>query len=274
MWQAGRMPGAPLADRFDGWLVDLDGVVYVGDQALPGSAEAIAELRSRRHAVTFVTNDPRSSRAAYADKLTRLGIPTAPEDVVTSASATADVVASAGLAGSTVFVVGSEALKEEMRRVGCRVLEDRAGLDADLVVVGGHEGFDYRELAIGSLAVRRGGKLYATNRDATFPTPDGPAPATGAIVAAVEVGSGTVATAVGKPEPYMFEQARARMPADARVAVVGDRLDSDILGGHRAGLATVLLRDPTRPDADPGRADVEPDHVVDSLAGLLDGSSD
>jgi HAD superfamily hydrolase (TIGR01450 family) len=262
-----------LADRFDGWLVDLDGVVYVGEHALPGAPEAIAALRSRGHAVVFVTNDPRSSRREYADKLTALGVATTPRDVVTSASATADVVGSTRPSGSTVYVIGSTALKDEMARVGCVVLEDRDGLDAELVVIGGHEGFDYRELATGSIAVRRGARLYATNRDATFPTPDGPAPATGPIVAAVEVGSGTVATAIGKPEPHMFEQARTRMPAEARVAVVGDRLDSDVLGGHRAGFATVLVRDPSRPDADHGSAPVEPDHVVPSLAALLDSTA-
>jgi HAD superfamily hydrolase (TIGR01450 family) len=260
----------PLADRFDAWLVDLDGVVYVGDDPLPGSEEAIAELRSRGHLVLFVTNDPRSSRAFYAAKLSGMGVPTTPDDVMTSASATADVLEAAGLGGATVFVIGSDALKDEMRRVGCVVLDGREGLRADLVVVGGHEGFDYRELAIGSIAARRGARLYATNRDATFPTPDGPAPATGAIVAAVEVGSGTTAIAVGKPEPHLFRTARARMRADARPAVVGDRLDSDVLGGRRAGLATVLVRDPSRPDSDAGRADVEPDHVVASLAALLD----
>ena len=219
--------------------------------------------------MVFVTNDPRSCRETYAEKLTGLGIPATEEDVMTSASATADVVRAEGLGGATVFVIGSGSLKAEMRRVGCEVLEGRPGLDADLVVVGGHGGFDYRELAIGSMAVRRGARLYATNRDATFPTHDGPAPATGAIVAAVEVGSGAVATAVGKPEPYLFERARARMPSAANVAVVGDRVDSDVLGGVRAGFATVLVRDPARPDADPGRADVVPDHVVGSLADLL-----
>jgi ribonucleotide monophosphatase NagD (HAD superfamily) len=117
--------------------------------------------------------------------------------------------------------------------------------------------------------VRRGARLYATNRDATFPTPDGPAPATGAIVAAVEVGSGAKAIAIGKPEPAMFRLARARMPAAARVAVVGDRLDSDVLGGHRAGLPTIAVVDPDRPDADPGVRVVEPDHVVPSLAAIV-----
>jgi HAD superfamily hydrolase (TIGR01450 family) len=260
---------ATLADRFDGWLVDLDGVVYVGEQALPGAPEAIAALRSRGHAVVFVTNDPRSSRQEHADKLTALGVPTTSDDVVTSASATAEVVERAGLSDRTVFVIGSAALKAEIARVGCAVLDDRDGLDAELVVIGGHEGFDYRELAIGSLAVRRGARLYATNRDATFPTPDGPAPATGAIVAAVEVASGVTAVAVGKPEPHMFEQGRRRMPPETRVAVVGDRLDSDVVGPHRAGLATVLVRDPHSPDADHGHAPVEPDHVVPSLAAIL-----
>jgi HAD superfamily hydrolase (TIGR01450 family) len=263
------MAGA-IADHFDGWLLDLDGVVYVGEHVLPGAAEAIATLRERGDEIRFVTNDPRSSRQDYARRLTALGVPSSPEDLVTSGSATADFLSREGLSSATVFVMGSAALKAEMARVGCRVLEGRAGLDAEVVVVGGHEGFGYGELAVGAIATRRGARLVATNRDATFPTADGPAPAVGAIVAAVETASGVRATAVGKPEPLMFELARNHMP-ERRVAVVGDRLDADVLGGHRAGLATVLVRDPARPDADPGERVVDPDYEVPALAAVLDG---
>jgi glycerol-1-phosphatase len=261
---------AALADLFDGWLIDLDGVVYVGDDALPGAPEALRSVRDRGATVRFVTNDPRSSREEYARRLTGLGVPADPDDVVTSGSATADFLAREGQSGRTVFVMGSAALKAEVARVGCRVVEGRDGLDAEVVVVGGHEGFDYAELAVGSIAARRGARLVATNRDATFPTPDGPAPAVGAIVAAVETASGRRAIAVGKPEPLMFELARARLPDPARVVVVGDRLDVDVLGGHRAGLATILVRDPGRPDADHGERHVDPDYEVPSLAAVLD----
>jgi phosphoglycolate/pyridoxal phosphate phosphatase family enzyme len=264
-------PSMPaLADLFDGWLIDLDGVVYVGDDPLPGAPEALRAIRGRGAGVLFVTNDPRSSREEYARRLAGLGVPTEPDDVVTSGSATADYLRREGLSGHAVFVMGSSALKAEMVRVGCRVVEGRDGLDAEVVVVGGHAGFDYAELAVGSIAARRGARLVATNRDATFPTPDGPAPAVGAIVAAVETASGRRAIAVGKPEPLMFELARERLPDRERVVVVGDRLDVDVLGGHRAGLATILVRDPDRPDDDHGERQVDPDYEVPVLAAVLD----
>jgi HAD superfamily hydrolase (TIGR01450 family) len=259
-----------LADLFDGWLIDLDGVVYVGDDPLPGAADALRSIRGRGASVLFVTNDPRSSREQYAGRLAGFGVPAGPDDVVTSGSATADFLEREGLSGRTVFVMGSAALKAEVSRVGCHVVEGRGGLDAEVVVVGGHGGFDYAELAIGSIAARRGARLVATNRDATFPTVDGPAPAVGAIVAAVETASGRTAVAVGKPESLMFELARARMPDRERVVVVGDRLDVDVLGGHRAGLATIFVRDAGRPDADHGERHVDPDYELPALAAVLD----
>jgi glycerol-1-phosphatase len=259
-----------LADLFDGWLVDLDGVVYVDDRGVPGAADTVHVLRARGAAVVFVTNDPRGSRQDYADRLLGLGIPAGVDDIVTAGSATADYLVREQLVDRTVFVIGSPALKQEVARIGCRTVTGREALNAGVVVIGGHEGFDYTELTIGSIAARRGARVVATGRDATFPTADGPAPATGAIVAALEVASGVTATTVGKPEPLMFELARERMPGRGRVVVVGDRLDSDVLGGRRAGLATILVRDPVRPGSDAGQLHVSPDYEVPSLAAVLD----
>jgi HAD superfamily hydrolase (TIGR01450 family) len=156
-----------------------------------------------------------------------------------------------------------------MRAVGLRVLEGEPGRDADFVIVGGHGGFDYSELRIATLAVHRGARLYACNRDATFPMPDGPWPAVGAILAAVETATGTRAIAVGKPELAMFEAAREVIGPVGRIAMVGDNPASDIEGGRRAGLATILVLSGAASREDAERADPPPDHVVDDLAGLL-----
>jgi glycerol-1-phosphatase len=144
------------------------------------------------------------------------------------------------------------------------VLEGDDGRDVDFVVVGGHGGFDYRELKTASQAVHRGARLYACNRDATFPMPDGPWPAVGAILAAVETASGTRAIAVGKPEPAMFEAARTIVGAVDRIAMVGDNPASDIEGGRRAGLTTILVG-PSDHANDPSR----PDFVVADLTRIL-----
>jgi glycerol-1-phosphatase len=254
-----------IADRFAGFIVDLDGVVWIGDRVVPGAAEAIGELRRRGKRVLFVTNDPRSSPQEYAARLTEHGIPSARDDVLTAGAATAEVASRAAGDGGRAFVVGSPALKREVQAAGLSVVDGEAGRGADLVVVGGHDGFDYRELRIAASAARGGATLYATGRDATFPMPDGPWPATGAIVAAIETASGTRAIAVGKPEPGLFEVARARLELSAdRIAVVGDTPGSDIEGGRRAGMSTVLVQ------TDSARRDVAPaDFVIGGLPDLL-----
>ncbi len=255
-----------LADRFDAFFLDLDGVVYVGEQALPGAPEAIARLRAEGKRILFLTNDPRHARRDYAAKLERLGVSATVDDVLTSGSATALYLARHGEAeGRTVYVIGTEELKDEMRAVGLRVLEGDDGRNAEFVVVGGHGGFDYWELKTATQAVHRGAALYACNRDATFPMPDGPWPAVGAIVAAVETASGTTAIAVGKPEPPMFEAARAIVGDVERIAMVGDNPASDIDGGRRAGLTTILVDRSARPRPEPS-----PDLVVRDLSGLFE----
>lgn len=254
----------PLADRFDGYLIDLDGVVWIGDEPLPGAIKTLQSLDCAGARMMFLTNDPRSSRADYADRLTRLGYPAREAQIVTSAWAVAAYLAEHDAAGSSVFAIGSPALHAELASEDLRLLKGEEARHADIVVVGGHEDFDYYELRLATQAISRGAALYATNRDATFPMPDGPWPATGAILAAVEAAAGRRAVAVGKPEPFMFDVALAHMPDCSHVAVVGDRPEADVLGGNRAGLATILIDD--RPNASHGDAD----HCLASLAALLD----
>jgi glycerol-1-phosphatase len=250
---------------FDGLIVDLDGVVWLGGEAVPGSVAALAELRARRIPIVFLTNDPTGSRAEYAGRLARLGVEAAEREIVTAGSALAQLIRGREGAGKTVFVIGSPALKGELERVGLRLVDG----EAEIVAVGGHPGFDYDELRIATQAVRRGASLYAAGRDATFPMPDGPWPATGAILAAVETASGARAIAAGKPEPYIFEIARSLLPDCRRVAIVGDHLESDVAGGKRAGLTTILVLTGTTSRGDLEAAEVEPDVVLDDLAGLV-----
>jgi HAD superfamily hydrolase (TIGR01450 family) len=255
-----------LADLFDAFFLDLDGVVYVGEEATPGAPETIGKLRAEGKRVLFLTNDPRGPRSDYAARLERIGIPATEDDVLTSGAATAVYLSRhADVEGKTAYVIGTDALKDEMRAVGLRVLDGDVGREADVVVVGGHGGFDYWELKTAAQAVHRGARLYACNRDASFPMPDGPWPAVGAILAAVETASGTTAIAVGKPEPAMFEAARVIVGPVDRIAMVGDNPASDIEGGRRAGLSTILV-DPSGVS----RAEPRPDFVVGDLRGLFE----
>jgi glycerol-1-phosphatase len=256
--------------RFDALLVDLDGVVWVGGRPLPGSIEALGRLRAAGVPVVFVTNDPASRPERHAARLTRLGHEVDGASVLTSASATATVVGHRH-PGARAFVLGPEALRSHLVDVGCDVRTDESGRDAEVVAIGGTRHLTFDDLRRATQAVLGGAALYATNRDPVFPMPDGPWPATGALVAAVEAATGVTATAIGKPEPWLFDLATDRVRAeldgtvsgrDARIAVVGDRRDADIAGGRRAGLITVL--------AGEGAGDgPDPDHHLPSLADVV-----
>jgi glycerol 3-phosphatase-2 len=263
------MKGSRLGLDFDGLIVDLDGVVWIGGAAVPGSAEALSELRARGVAVVFLTNDPAGSRAQYAARLARIGIETAEAQIVTSGSALATLIREREGVGKAAFVIGSPSLKAELERVGCRLIDGASGREAEVVAVAGHPGFNYDELRIATQAVRRGATLYGAGRDATFPMPDGPWPATGAILAAVETASGSRASVVGKPEPFIFEIARSLLAHRRNVAIVGDHLDADIVGGKRAGLTTILVLTGTTSREDLEAAQTKPDMMLESLAGLV-----
>ena len=257
---------------FDGLIVDLDGVVWLGDESVPGSVAALVELRAGGLPLLFLTNDPTGSRADYAARLTQLGVAATAAEIVTSGSALATLVRGKEGAGRTAFAIGSPALKNELERAGLELCAGEAGRAAEIVAVGGHDGFNYDELRIAAQAVRRGASLYAAGRDATFPMPDGPWPATGAILAAVETAAGRRAIVVGKPEPYIFEIARSLLGDCSRVAIVGDHLEADIAGGKRAGLTTILVLTGTSGSDDITGAGATPDLVLPDLAALLDAA--
>jgi HAD superfamily hydrolase (TIGR01450 family) len=258
-----------LADQYDGLLIDLDGVVWVGREPVPGSAEALRELIERGVGVVFVTNNPGRAPSTYAERLRAAGVPAEEDRVVTAGIATATLVAERAGAGAGCFVIGAPDFKDAVAAAGLELLDREAGREARAVVVSGHRAFDYEELLTATLALQRGAMLFATSRDPTLPMPGGAWPGTGAILAAVETATGVAAQIGGKPEPHLFELARERIPGAARVAMVGDRLSSDIEGGRRAGLATVLVLSGASTRAEAEAAAQPPDHVVDDLAALL-----
>jgi HAD superfamily hydrolase (TIGR01450 family) len=257
-----------LADEFDGLLVDLDGVVWVGREMVPGAVEALRELMERGVEVVFVTNNPGKPASAYVKRLREAGIPVGDDRVVTAGEATATLAAERCGAGRTAFVIGAPAFHETVEAAGLKLLEGEAGCDAEVVVVSGHRGFDYGELLTATRALQRGATLLATSRDPTMPMPGGPVPGTGAVLAAVETASGAKAEIGGKPEAHLFELARERIGAAERVAMVGDRVSSDIEGGRRAGLATILVLSGATSREEAEAADPRPDHIVADLAAL------
>jgi glycerol 3-phosphatase-2 len=271
----------PLADRFDGLLIDLDGVVWIGREPVPGSVEALQELLRAGKRIVFVTNNPGRLPKAYAEKLERLGVAVGVEQIVTAGMVVARLAGEAAAASGSAFVIGASALKEMVAATGARLLEGEAAREADVVVVSGHRGFDYEELLTAKFALDRGARLFATSHDPTMPFPGGELPGTGAVLAAIEVASGREATIAGKPERHLFEMAKEALrcsfsPSDeekehwnGRSAMIGDRISSDIEGGRAAGLETILVLSGTTSRAEAAAADPAPDHVLENLAGLL-----
>jgi glycerol 3-phosphatase-2 len=260
-----------LGDEFDGFLVDLDGVVWEGSDFLPGAAEALRELHEAGKEIVFVTNNSVRRPDAYAARLREAGIPTSDERVLTAGASTARLAAERVGTGHTAFVIGAPGFKETVAAAGLELVEGEAGQGADAVVVSGHREFDYAELLTATRALQGGAALFATSRDPTLPMPGGAWPGTGATLAAVETASGMRAEIGGKPEPRLFELARERIAAAERVAMVGDRVSSDIEGGRRAGLETILALSGATSREQAQAAVPPPDHTIESLAELARG---
>jgi glycerol-1-phosphatase len=200
-------------------------------------------------------------------KLWGLGFQAAREEIVTVGGALQHVLADSGHA--TAFVIGSVAVHRHVSDAGLRILNGSDLADrADVVVISGHERFDFAELKGAVQAALRGAELWCTGRDATFPMPDGPWPATGSVVAAIEAATGMQARSVGKPEPQLFLTALDRL-GDGRALVIGDRLDADMAGAHAAGLDGALVLTGASTAAMARAADPAPAFVAATLAELL-----
>jgi HAD superfamily hydrolase (TIGR01450 family) len=260
-------PLAAAVAGYDHVLLDLDGCVWVADVPTPGAGEAVAALRAAGKGVAFITNDARHGEDAIVRKLWRLGFQASREEVVTVGGAVQYVLAESGHA--TAFVIGSPSLHRHVAEAGLRILNGSdLAARADVVVVAGHEEFDYAELRGAVQAVLRGSELLCTSRDPTFPGPDGPWPGSGAVVAAVETATSAKATSVGKPEPQLFRTALDRLGA-GRALVVGDRLDTDMAGARAAGLDGALVLTGATSAAAAQAADPAPAFVAGSLAELV-----
>lgn len=228
-----------LLEDHDVLLLDLDGVVYVGPDAVPHAPAALQAAADSGHRLGFITNNASRPPATVAAHLRDLGVPAADEDVVNSAQAAADHLARELPAGSAVLLVGTTGLREALTDVGLRPTDDRH--EAVAVVQGFSPDLGWRQLAEATHAVRSGLPWVATNLDATVPTPGGPAPGNGLLVDLVARAAGRAPDVVcGKPERALFDAAVSRLGA-RRALVVGDRLDTDLQGARTAGLDGLLV---------------------------------
>lgn len=269
-----RLTGASVQDRLT-YAIDLDGVVYRGAEPQPHAREVILALRGQGHIAHFYTNNSAQSRQSYSDKLASMGIPTPPEDIMTSSYAAALYFVENNAVGKTVYQIGEQGLREELEAVGMKVLADDEELGAriDFVVVGIDRSFTYQKLARAQRAILDGAQFIATNQDSSFPVEGGGLlPGGGSLVAAVQTATDIYPILIGKPETYAFnkilEMTNARPD---RAVMIGDRLDTDILVGNRAGAQTVLVLTgvTSRKEAESATGDMKPDRIVDTLAELL-----
>jgi glycerol 3-phosphatase-2 len=229
----------PLLDEHDLLLLDLDGVLYVGDQAVGGAAIALQQVRDRGVAVAFVTNNAARTPDAVAAQLLGMGVAAAREEVITSAMAAAQLLAGDLEPGAAVLVVGGDGVRQALLEAGLQPV-NAAGEHPVAVVQGWAAEVGWSMLAEASVAVRAGARWVATNLDATLPSPRGPLPGNGSMVAALATALGRSPEAVGKPEPALFHTA-CRLASGDRPLVVGDRLDTDIAGAQAAGIPSLLV---------------------------------
>ncbi|HOT90240.1 MAG TPA: HAD-IIA family hydrolase [Anaerolineae bacterium] len=251
-----------------GVICDMDGVLWRGETPLPGLHEFFALLESRHIGYVLATNNASKTPEQYVEKLSRMGVPITTGHVLNSATAAADYLATQAAPGTPVYAIGGPGVREALLLHGFTLTD---GAPADYVVVGWDRDLTWRKLATATLLIRGGAGFIATNPDRTFPMEDGLVPGNGAQVAALVTATDVTPVMVGKPSPLLYERALARMgTTPEETLVIGDRLDTDILGGLRLGMPTALvLSGITRPEELP-TSPIHPDVVFDNLAALVE----
>lgn len=252
-----------------GFVFDMDGVLYRGDHQLPGVVDLINALVIRDIPYMLATNNSMATPAMYVAKLAKMGIDTQPEHILTSATATRIYIDEHLSDDAGVYVVGMPPLRDQLFNGSSkRFSEGDPAIEA--VVVGLDLEFTYAKLKMANRAIRAGAAFIATNADATLPTEEGLVPGAGSIIAAIQTASGVKPVMIGKPEPttlHMSAKTMGLSPSDC--VMIGDRLDTDILAGARAGMLTSLVLTGVSTREEIAKSDVLPDLVFSDLTALL-----
>lgn len=253
---------------YDGYLFDLDGTIYLGEELIPGADRTVATLRERGARVLFLSNKPIARRETYAAKLTRLGIPAEPEDVVNSPLASARYLATEH-AGRRVLVLGEPPLIEELTEAGVTLAEGPD--DADIVLVSWDRKICYAQLDAAHQALLRGARFFATNPDTVCPLEGGRVvPDCGANIAYLEASTGRkLEVIIGKPSPIITQMALTGIGLrPEQCLMIGDRLDTDMMMGRTAGLDTALVLTGVTKESDLVDWEPKPTYVLSSVAEL------
>jgi 4-nitrophenyl phosphatase len=249
-------------------ILDLDGVLWRGQEILPGVPDLFRLIDEHALRCCLVSNNATLTFKEVQDRLAPIGVTVPPNSLVTSAHAAAGYVRRHYRQPPNVLVVGEEGLRRALAEAGCRLVEKAE--EAGVVVVGMDRGLTWPKLVEAGLAIAAGATFIGTNPDRTFPTERGVGPGNGAILAALETATGRPPTIVGKPEPHLFVEAMTRLAVPPEQSlVVGDRLETDIAGGARAGMQTALLLSGVTTAAELRGRDIQPDWTFEDLPALL-----
>ena len=263
-WHAGRLIEVMKSQL--GFLLDMDGVVYRGNQMIPGADRFIESLKKNHVPFLFLTNNSQRARRDIAMKLQRMGIAAESDDIFTCAMATARFLAQQRKR-VTAFVIGENGLTSALHHNGIAVVDD----DADYVVIGEGRTMNFEMVEKAVRLVEKGARLVATNLDATCPTDQGTRPGCGAIVAMIEKATGVQAFSVGKPSGVMMRMAQRQLGVRSEHTVmVGDTMYTDILGGVEMGFITCLVLSGHTKIEEVKRYAYQPDHIIESLAHMPD----
>jgi 4-nitrophenyl phosphatase len=245
-------------------VIDMDGVLWRGDNPMPGLSDFFEFLRERPVAFRLATNNASRSPDQYVKKLASMGVVVRPDDILTSAVVTAQHIAAIA-PGTSVYAIG-DGTRQAVLDYG---LELSDGEHADFVAVGWDPKLTYKELSEATLLIHAGAKFIGTNPDRTLPTERGLLPGNGAILACLQAATDVEPFIIGKPERSMFDAALAAIGIDAgHTAVLGDRLETDILGGQKAGLRTIMVLTGVNHEADLAVSPVKPDWVFEDIQEL------
>jgi len=256
------------ARAFSGYIFDLDGTIYRGEKLTPGARETIEKLKSLSKKIVYLSNKPLQTRQEYAAKLTRLGIPTESKEVINSSLVMARWL-SREAPGATIYVIGEPPLIEEMVQAGFRLSETAGKIQ--YVIVSFDRTFDYQKLNIALQAIKKGAHFVATNPDRTCPVEGGEIPDCAAMIGAVEEATGKkVENIVGKPSDLMIRVALEAMELRPQhCLLVGDRLETDIVMGKKARMATALVLTGVTSREILKNSDIRPDFVWESLQEMI-----
>lgn len=246
-------------------IIDMDGVLWHGDMALPGVVKFFNFLREHEIRFVLATNNASQTPEQYIAKLARMGAAVTREEILTSAQAAAIYLGGIAQKGERVYTIGEDGVPQALAEQGFTVSDDQA----NYVVVGMDHGLTWEKLARATLNIRAGATFIGTNPDATFPTERGIVHGNGAVLALLQAATDVAPVVVGKPFPIMYQQAMARLGgAAAGTAALGDRLETDILGAMNAGIRSILVLTGISKREQLAASSYRPDWVFENLADL------